>query len=86
MAAGNNLAGAFGSCLNISRIQAIFPASVNINLSSLSLGPVSANEIFSNLPLAVGSPRTITMSGNWATTQGSYNPDIAIAKGWTVVA
>jgi hypothetical protein len=86
MAAGTNISNIFLSSFSLSRIQVTFPAGQNINLANLSIGPAAANEIFTNLPTASGSPRTITMTGNWATTQGSYNPSIATAKGWTVTS
>jgi hypothetical protein len=84
MSGGTNMSNTFLNCPSLSRIQATFPANQNINLANLSIGPAEANEIFNNLPTASGSPRIITMTGNWATTQGSYNPSIATAKGWTV--
>lgn len=69
---------------SISRIQATFPANLNLNLANLALGPAALNEIYTNLPVAVGSPRTITVTGNWGTA--AHNPTIATAKGWTVTA
>jgi hypothetical protein len=68
----------------ISRIRATFPAGQNINLASLSLGPAALDEIYTNLPTASGSPRTITVTGNWGTA--AHTPTIATSKGWTVTA
>lgn len=86
MTAATALSNFFLSSSFITRIEATFPANQNIGLSNLSLGPTALNEIFTNLPVASGSPRTITVSGNWGTSQGSYNPTIATAKGWTVTS
>jgi hypothetical protein len=83
-AAGINFSSFILNCASVSRIQATFPASQNISFANLSLGPTALNEIYTNLPTASGSPRTITVTGNWGTT--SHNPSIATAKGWTVTA
>ena len=83
-AAGTSFAGFLQSCPSLSRIQATFPAGQNINLASLALGPAALNEIYTNLPTASGSPRTLTVTGNWGTT--THDPTIATAKGWTVTA
>jgi len=79
-----NPANIFVGSVFISRIRATFSANVNISLANLSLGPAALNEIYTNLPTASGSPRTITVTGNWGTT--SHTPSIATAKGWTVTA
>jgi len=69
----------FSSCPSITRIEAKdfqFTFSVaNCKLSSAAL-----DEIYTNLPIAVG--QTITVTGNYGTT--GDNPVIATAKGWTV--
>jgi len=79
-----DVTGAFGlntftSCPSITRIEAKdfqFTFSVaNCKLSSAAL-----DEIYTNLPIAVG--QTITVTGNYGTT--GDNPVIATAKGWTV--
>lgn len=85
MTAATSLSNFFTTCPFIARIEATFPANLNIILSSLSLGPTALNEIFTNLPVASGL-RTINVSGNWGTSQGSYNQSIATAKGWTVTS
>jgi hypothetical protein len=82
-AAGTSFANFLGGCTSLSRIQATFPANLNINLANLSLGPVARNEIYSNLPTAVGSPRTITVTGNWDIA--GDDTSIATAKGWQVI-
>jgi len=69
---------------SIARVRATFPANQNINLANLSLGPAALDEIYTNLPTASGSPRTITVTGNWGTT--GHTPTIATSKGWTVTA
>jgi hypothetical protein len=71
------------ACTSLSRIQATFPANLNISLANLSLGPDALDEIYTNLPTASGSP-TITVTGNWGTA--AHDPTIATNKGWTVTA
>jgi hypothetical protein len=70
--------------VSLSRIGGTFPANQNISLASLALGPNALNEIYTNLPTASGSPRTITVTGNWGTA--AHDPTIATNKGWTVTA
>jgi hypothetical protein len=82
LSAATNLTNFLAGSVNVSKIRAIFPANQNINLASLSLGPAARNEIYTNLPTASGSPRTITVTGNWDIA--GDDPSIATAKGWTV--
>ena len=74
-----NFVNMFNNCQSLARIEAKnfrFTFSVlNCKLSATSL-----NEIYTNLPVAVG--QTITVTGNYGTT--GDDPTIAIAKGWTV--
>jgi hypothetical protein len=84
-AAGTSFANFLLGCVSISRIQATFPASQNISLASLALGPAALDEIYTNLPTASGTPRNITVTGNWGVSAG-HDPTIATAKGWTVIA
>jgi hypothetical protein len=70
-------------CISLSRIQATFPANLNISLANLALGPDALDEIYTNLPTASGTP-TITVTGNWGTA--AHDPTIATNKGWTVTA
>jgi hypothetical protein len=81
---GTNLTNTLGGNVSLSRIQATFPANQNISLANLALGPDALNEIYTNLPTASGSPRTITVTGNWGTA--AHDPTIATNKGWTVTA
>jgi len=81
--AGTNFGNFLQYCSSISRIQATFPANQSISLANLALGPVALNEIYTNLPTAIGSP-VLTVTGNWGTA--THNPTIATAKGWTVTA
>jgi spore coat protein CotF len=81
---GTNFVNFLSSNASLSRIQATFPANQNISLANLSLGPDALNEIYTNLPTASGSPRTITVTGNWGTA--AHDPTIATNKGWTVTA
>jgi hypothetical protein len=82
--AATNLGSLLFTCASMSRIQATFPANLDINLASRALGPAALNEIYTNLPTASGSPRTITVTGNWGTA--AHDPTIATNKGWTVTA
>jgi hypothetical protein len=82
-AAGTNFANFLNGCTSLSRIQATFPANLNISLVNLALGPDALNEIYTNLPTASGTP-TITVTGNWGTA--AHDPTIATNKGWTVTA
>jgi hypothetical protein len=82
LAAGTGFNSFLATSASVSRIQATFPAGIDLNLSSLALGPAALNEIYANLPTASGSPRTIAVAGNWGTS--AHNPTIATAKGWTV--
>jgi hypothetical protein len=82
LSAATNLTNFATNSPSISRIRATFPAGQNINLANLSLGPAARNEIYTNLPTASGSPRTITVTGNWDIA--GDDTSIATAKGWTV--
>jgi hypothetical protein len=82
-AAGTNFANFLSNCTSISRIQATFPANLNISLANFALGPDALDEIYTNLPTASGTP-TITVTGNWGTA--AHDPTIATNKGWTVTA
>jgi hypothetical protein len=80
---GTNLTNTLGGNVSLSRIQATFPANLNIGLANLALGPDALDEIYTNLPTASGTP-TITVTGNWGTA--AHDPTIATNKGWTVTA
>jgi hypothetical protein len=84
LAASTNFTNFLLGNTSLSQIQATFPANQNISLANLSLGPDALNEIYTNLPTASGSPRTITVTGNWGTA--AHDPTIATNKGWTVTA
>jgi hypothetical protein len=84
LAASTNFINFLSANTSLSRIQATFPANQNISLANLALGPDALNEIYTNLPTASGSPRTITVTGNWGTA--AHDPTIATNKGWTVTA
>jgi hypothetical protein len=84
LSASQDISNILSGSTSITRILATFPANRNIGLANLSLGPAALNEIYTNLPTASGSPRTIIVTGNWGTT--SHTPSIATAKGWTVTA
>jgi len=56
----------------------------SFSVANYQLSAVALNEIFTGLPTVVG--QTITVSGNYGTSQGGYNPLIATMKGWTVTA
>ena len=81
---GNSFGTFFANgCFSLSRIQATFPADQSFGFANCSLGPDALDEIYTNLPTAVGSP-TITVTGNWGTA--AHDPTIATTKGWTVTA
>jgi surface protein len=75
----SNFSSMFATCPSLTRIEAKdfrFTFSVaNCKLSSAAL-----NEIYTNLPIAVG--QTITVTGNYGTA--GDDPTIATLKGWTV--
>jgi hypothetical protein len=56
----------------------------SFSLVNCQLSAVALNEIFDGLPVVTG--QTITVTGNYGTSQSGYNPSIATAKGWTVTA
>jgi surface protein len=79
VSSSGNFANMFNACPSLSRIQA---ANFNYTFSvaSCKLGATELNEIYTNLPVAVG--QTITVSNNVGTT--GDDPTIATLKGWTV--
>ena len=79
VSSSGNFTNMFNDCNSLSRIQA---ANFNYTFSvaNCKLGATELNEIYTNLPVAVG--QTITVSNNVGTT--GDNPAIATAKGWTV--
>jgi hypothetical protein len=79
---GTSFSNMFLSCNSLANVDAIFPNNQSISFASCALGPNALNEIYTNLPVASGTP-TITVTGNWGTT--GDDPTIATAKGWTVV-
>jgi hypothetical protein len=79
---GTNFTGMFSNCYSLANVDAIFPNNRSISFASCALGPNALNEIYTNLPVASGTP-TITVTSNWGTT--GDDPTIATAKGWTVV-
>jgi len=74
-----NLGAMFQGCASLARIQAE-DFNFTFSVASCKLSSVALNEIYTNLPIAVG--QTITVSGNYGTV--GDNPAIATAKGWTV--
>jgi hypothetical protein len=56
----------------------------SFSVANCKLSAVALNEIFTGLPTVTG--QTITVTGNYGTSQSGYNPTIATAKGWTVTA
>jgi hypothetical protein len=69
----------FANCTSLSRIQAS-NFNYTFSVASCKLGATELNEIYTNLPVAVG--QTITVSNNVGTT--GDDPTIATLKGWTV--
>jgi hypothetical protein len=54
----------------------------SFTVANCQLSAAALNEIFTGLPVVTG--QTITVTGNYGTSQGGYSPSIATAKGWTV--
>jgi surface protein len=69
----------FGSCNSLSRIQAK-NFNFTFSVASCKLSATALNEIYTNLPVAVG--QTITVTGNYGAA--TDDPTIATLKGWTV--
>ena len=69
----------FGSCNSLSRIQAK-DFNFTFSVASCKLSATALNEIYTNLPVAIG--QTITVTGNYGAA--TDDPTIATLKGWTV--
>jgi surface protein len=69
----------FGSCNSLSRIQAK-DFRFTFSVANCKLSATALNEIYTNLPVAVG--QTITVTGNYGAA--TDDPTIATLKGWTV--
>ena len=74
-----NFANMFSSCTSLTRIEAK-DFRFTFSVTSCKLSAASLDEIYTNLPVAVG--QTITVTGNYGTATDT--PAIATAKGWTV--
>jgi surface protein len=74
-----NFASMFPNCNSLARIQAK-DFKFTFSVASCKLSATALDEIYTNLPIAVG--QTITVTGNYGTA--TDNPAIATAKGWTV--
>ena len=79
VSSSTNFGNMFGSCANLSRIQAE-DFRFTFSVASCKLSATALNEIYTNLPTVVG--QTITVTGNYGTA--GDDPSIATAKGWTV--
>jgi hypothetical protein len=77
--AAAGFANTFTNCNNIARIEAS-DFRFTFSVASLKLSAVALDEIYPNLPVAVG--QTITVSGNYGIA--GDDPTIATLKGWTV--
>jgi hypothetical protein len=66
----------------LSSISGLRP-NVNLNLSNGMMSATALNELYTSLPTVTS--RTLTVTGNYGTTQLGHNPSIATAKGWAVV-
>jgi surface protein len=69
----------FNSCNSLARIEAK-NFRFTFSVASCKLSATALDEIYTNLPIAVG--HTITVTGNYGTATDT--PAIATAKGWTV--
>jgi hypothetical protein len=56
------------------------PPAVSFSVAYMNLSATALNEIYTNLPTAVG--QTITVTGNYGVS--GDDPSIAVGKGWTV--
>jgi surface protein len=79
VSSSGNFSNIFVNCNSLSRIQAS-SFSFTFSVANCKLGATELNEIYTNLPVAVG--QTITVSNNVGTT--GDDPTIATLKGWTV--
>jgi hypothetical protein len=79
VSSSGNFSNIFANCNSLSRIQAE-DFSFTFSVANCKLGATELNEIYTNLPVAVG--QTITVSNNVGTT--GDDPTIATLKGWTV--
>ena len=71
----------FFGCSSLTRIEAK-DFRFTFSVASCKLSATALNEIYTNLPVAVG--QTITVTGNYGTA--TDDPTIATLKGWTVTA
>jgi surface protein len=74
-----NFGSMFTSCSSLARIQAK-DFKFTFSVASCKLSATALDEIYTNLPIAVG--QTITVTGNYGTATDT--PAIATVKGWTV--
>jgi hypothetical protein len=79
VSSSGNFANMFNNCNSLSRIQAS-NFNYTFSVANCKLGAAQLDEIYTNLPVAVG--QTITVSNNVGTT--GDDPTIATLKGWTV--
>jgi hypothetical protein len=79
VSSSGNFSNMFAACNSLSRIQAS-NFNYTFSVANCKLGATELNEIYTNLPVAVG--QTITVSNNVGTT--GDDPTIATLKGWTV--
>jgi hypothetical protein len=79
VSSSGNFSNMFNGCNSLSRIQAE-DFRFTFSVASCKLGAAELDEIYTNLPVAVG--QTITVSNNVGTT--GDDPTIATLKGWTV--
>lgn len=77
--ASGGFSGMFSTCPSLSRIEAK-NFRFTFSVTACKLSGTALDEIYTNLPVAVG--QTITVTNNYGTTTDT--PLIATAKGWTV--
>jgi surface protein len=79
VAAATGFTNMFVNCSNLARIEAS-DFRFTFSVASCKLSAVALDEIYTNLPIAVG--QTITVTGNYGIA--GDDPTIATLKGWTV--
>lgn len=73
---------AFGGCKSLSSVLGL-RLNTDLSLIDGALSALSLNALYTSLP-TVTITRTLTVSGNYGTTQAAHNPSIATAKNWIV--
>jgi hypothetical protein len=73
----------FYNCASLAN-AALNSCVVDVSISGCKFGAAELNDFFTALGTVTG--KTVTVTDNWGVGQPGYDPSIATAKGWTVVA